>query len=212
MRILFVTPAPPFPPSDGARLIVANLAAGAFFPTHALSRQFCRTKWNCGGHARMVCRDAYRALAVREQNGEMAQELPGPSANVGPGICVRTNARDAPRVCQAPQHRRCSSCHCQDGGYADAVTPIPTVLAPHDSLSRLLEQWQTTGPAVRDLRMRGSRWTRCDVMKRHNISKEIVYAWSRRRNKIFAIVGSIARRACDPERRGYRLFCSRNGE
>lgn len=150
MNILFVTPAPPFPPNDGARLIVANLA-------RALARE----------HTLYLVTFAERdgtAAEMREWFAETRTVLPPNPGKAGKWLSSFTDPLpvwvrgfDSDRMRgtlrKAIQALEIDVVHLDTAKmaqYTDAVAPLPTVLAPHDSLTLVLEQWQTTGPTLRD--------------------------------------------------------------
>lgn len=140
MNILFVTPAPPFPPHDGARLIVANLAR-ALSKEHTLhlvslsqtqksdpelAQHFTRIrlvphrpprwlwKWT-----RSLADDvplwarAYESDELRVALRAFLRDLPMDVAHIDTGLMAQ---------------------------YADALEVIPRIIAPHDSLTHALAQ------------------------------------------------------------------------
>lgn len=140
MNILFVTHAPPFPPDDGARLIVANLArvwkqAG----THTL-------------YVASLCEDERAAaltpwfddvrLAQRQASGrgsKWAQSMGDPAP-----LWVRAYNSLALRrgIAELIRAHVIDVAHCDTGlmaQYADALAGVPRVAAPHDSLTHALE-------------------------------------------------------------------------
>lgn len=150
MNILFVTPAPPFPPRDGARLIVANLA-------RALARE----------HTLYLVTLAERNGTAAEMGEWFAQVQVAPYPKVGKmtrwlksltdplPMWIRAYRSDAMRetLRAAAQAIKMDVVHLDTvmmASYADSVAPMPVVMAPHDSLTLYLEQKMRAGLSFRD--------------------------------------------------------------
>jgi glycosyltransferase involved in cell wall biosynthesis len=150
MRILFVTPAPPVPPLDGARLIVSNLAR-ALAPEHTL-HLVCFGESD-GTAADM--RDLFdsRRIVPLPHTGKTRKWI----SSLGDSLPMWVRRFESPemrRVLQEVAARNQFDVAHVDTAemaqYADAIAPVPRVLAPHDSLSLVLEQRQNAGLSAVD--------------------------------------------------------------
>lgn len=147
MKILFVAPSSPFPPTNGARLVVAQLArqlsqkhtlyfaglVGGSETDPELSEHFAAVKL-----VRRHELPRWRRMLVT-----LFDPLP-----LWVRLSVSAPFRTALR--EMVGTHAIDVVHLDMGQmvpYADAVAPLPTVLAPHDSLTRLLAQ-RVTGAAT----------------------------------------------------------------
>lgn len=150
MNILFVTPTPPFPPTDGARLIVAHLArelsrqhtlylaaltegetpspdlAHFFAQTHLVPRRVV-PKWRKWAASFF---DSLPLWVRAAESPEMRSTLQRVVTTLKPGVIHL----DTGLMAQ----------------YLDAVEPLPTVLAPHDSLTLQLRERIAHAPDARE--------------------------------------------------------------
>lgn len=184
MKILFVAPAPPFPPTDGARLVVAQLAR-QFSKAHTLYfagfSDESGTDTELNEHFADV-KLVRRNVMPRWRKGQVVlfDALP-----LWARLCESLELRAAVRE-MAAKHQP-DIVHLDMGRmalYADAVTPFPVVLAPHDSLTLLLEQRMTqaaTGWGRMAARLQFGKMKRYEAT-RYAAAQRVVVVTERERN------------------------------
>lgn len=150
MHVLFVTPAPPFPPTDGARLIAANLA-------RVLAREHTLTL-ACLTQNEPVTADTARYFAhvqivpkqprtgTRKWLASLTDDLP---------FWVRECDSETMRMtlCELRAQVQFDVVHIDTGMMAQYVPELgrlPIVIAPHDSLSLALRQRNHSAPRWRE--------------------------------------------------------------
>lgn len=148
MNILFVTPTPPFPPRDGAQLMMANLARGLqarhgltlatlttspqenapqlYFRTAYFFPRQTAPRWRKWAYSLV---DELPALVRGCESAELRAALPEIAAREG----IETVHLDTAMMAQ----------------YADAVGPVPAVAAPHDAMTLFLQERARNAPEWR---------------------------------------------------------------
>lgn len=162
MNILFVTPAPPFPPRDGAQVMIANLARGLaarhtltlatlsaasdahapqpYFQNAYFFSQRVAPRWRKWAYSFF---DALPLWARVHESAELRAALPEIAARAAIHVAHLDTGVLAP--------------------YAVALKNTPTVLAPHDVLTT---QLQDRARHASDWRMRGAMRVQARKMRR----------------------------------------------
>ncbi|TAH53256.1 MAG: glycosyltransferase [Chloroflexota bacterium] len=148
MNILFVTPAVPFPTTDGARLVVAQLARELSKRHSLYLATFAASEANDAELARYFAKRCLVPRTVvpkwRKWAASLFDELP---------LAVRACDSDALRAAirELVAREKIDLVHLDTGlmaPYIKCVTPLPTLLAPHDCLTHALLQARARAPSA----------------------------------------------------------------
>lgn len=149
MKILFVTPAPPFPPNDGARLIVANLAR-TLAPEHTLYLvSFGERDGTAADMSEWFANTRIVPLPDLSKTLKWLNSLVDPLPmwiRSYESAVMRQILREINAAYGADMVHLDTVMMAQ---YADALA-LPLVMAPHDSLTLYLEQKMRVGLTVAD--------------------------------------------------------------
>lgn len=138
MNILFVTPAPPFPPTDGARLMIVNLAR-VLATRHTLCLLALTEPSTEISAAPYFTTTNYVPLSIAPRWKKWGYSL-FDTLPLWSRVCASEALRA--RLPAMIARQAIDVVHLDTGmmaQYADELTNVPTVLAPHDSLTAQLQ-------------------------------------------------------------------------
>ncbi len=149
MKILFVTHTPPVPPTDGASLIVANLARELSAAHTLFLVTFSEREGTAADMGQWFAKTHVVPSPYQGSSAKLGKWLSSVTDPLPMWVRGFTSEAMCKTVGDAAKEFEPDVIHLNTAKmaqYVDAVAQFPTVIAPHDSLTMVLHQWQTSAP------------------------------------------------------------------